>query len=148
MTCSASDQCHVAGTCDPATGQCSNFGFVSQYKKGATVPTGETEFQFQVATMNFHSTSYDWLTVSGARAQYKGTGTVNGTGSYGFMLTAIDGDVSGGGGIDKFRIKIWDNNNGGLIVYDNQLPSGTCTDTSDTATPCTAIGGGSIVIHK
>src|SRR5262249_46395141 len=23
-TCSASDQCHVAGTCDPTTGQCSN----------------------------------------------------------------------------------------------------------------------------
>ena len=24
VTCSASDQCHVAGTCDPGTGQCSN----------------------------------------------------------------------------------------------------------------------------
>ena len=24
VTCTASDQCHVAGTCDPATGQCSN----------------------------------------------------------------------------------------------------------------------------
>jgi len=25
------------------------------------------------------------------------------------MLTAIDGDVTGGGGADRFRIKIWDN---------------------------------------
>src|SRR5216684_665797 len=24
VTCTASDQCHVAGTCDPATGMCSN----------------------------------------------------------------------------------------------------------------------------
>src|SRR5262249_56238133 len=24
VTCTASDQCHVAGTCDPATGVCSN----------------------------------------------------------------------------------------------------------------------------
>src|SRR5262249_28128771 len=24
VTCAASDQCHVAGTCNPATGQCSN----------------------------------------------------------------------------------------------------------------------------
>src|SRR5207247_7101915 len=24
VTCTASDQCHVAGTCDPATGQCSH----------------------------------------------------------------------------------------------------------------------------
>lgn len=35
-----------------------NFGFVSKYNKGASVPTGNTEFVFQVANMNFHSTSY------------------------------------------------------------------------------------------
>ena len=58
--------------------------------------------------MNFHSTSYEWLVVAGARAQYKGEGTINGSGNYGFMLTAIDGQINGGGGVDKFRIKIWD----------------------------------------
>ena len=30
----------------PLTGK-GNFGFTSQYKKGATIPTGKTEFQFQ-----------------------------------------------------------------------------------------------------
>src|SRR5262249_15766599 len=49
-----------------------NFGFVSKYQKGATVPTGDTEFQFQTAGFNFKSTSYDWLVISGAKAQYKG----------------------------------------------------------------------------
>ncbi|MBI3328391.1 MAG: hypothetical protein HYZ81_17025 [Nitrospinae bacterium] len=77
-----------------------------------------------------------------ARAQYKGVGTINGFGPYGFMLTAIDGQISGGGGTDKFRIKIWDKARGDIIVYDNQLGD------SDTAEPITVIGGGSIVIHS
>ena len=75
------------------------------------MPTGETEFQFQVGNLNFHSTatSGSWWRRQGA---VQGLGTINGTGSYGFMLTAVDGQVNGGGGMDKFRIKIWDKNNG------------------------------------
>jgi hypothetical protein len=117
------------------------FGFVSKYKKGATVPTGITEFQFKVANLNFHSESYEWLVVAGARAQYKGTGTINGEGTYGFMLTAIDGGIKGSGGVDKFRIKIWDKISS-MIIYDNM------SGASDDANPTTVISGGSIVIHK
>ena len=115
------------------------FGFVSKYQKGANVPTGQTEFQFKVANFNFHSTSYDWLVVAGAKAMYKGTGTINGTGDYKFMLSAIDGQLNGGGSVDKFRIKIWDSSS---IIYDNQLGA------DDNAEPTTAIAGGQIVIHK
>ena len=61
-----------------------------------------------LADVNFHSESYQWLVVAGARAQYKGAGTFNGVPGYGFLLTAVDGQVNGGGGMDKFRIKIWD----------------------------------------
>jgi hypothetical protein len=129
---------------DPSLVGKANFGFVSKYQKGAKVPTGETEFQFQVANFNFHSGVYEWLVISGALAQYKGTGTVNGSGNYGFLLTATDGQVSGGGGADKFRIKIWDNDAGGAIVYDNRLGS---SDDINSANP-QAIAGGSIVIHK
>jgi hypothetical protein len=117
------------------------FGFVSKYQKGATIPTGETEFQFKAGNLNFHSSTYQWLVVSGARAQFKGTGTLNGSGQYGFLLTATDGQVTGGGGVDKFRIKIWDANG---VVYDN-VPS--APDTLDSANP-QVISGGSIVIHK
>lgn len=63
-------------------------------------------------------------------------------GVYPFLLTAIDGQVSGGGGTDKFRVKIWDKGNGDRIVYDNQTGAG------DAADPVTVLGGGSIVIHK
>ena len=118
-----------------------NFGFVAKYQRGANVPDGQTEFQFKVGNLNFHSTIYEWLVVAGARAQYKGSGTINGAGNYGFMLTAIDGDINGGGGVDKFRIKIWDKNGGG-IVYDNQL------NAPDSSEPSTVLAGGSIVIHK
>jgi PKD repeat protein len=117
------------------------FGFVSKYPKGKTIPTGNTEFQFHAASMNFQSTNYEWLVVSGAKAQYKGNGTINGAGNYGFMLSAIDGQVSGGGGTDKFRIKI-SNKTSGILVYDNQLGA------VDDAAPTTVIGGGSIVVHK
>jgi PKD repeat protein len=127
---------------DPSLTGKANFGFVSKYKKGATVPTGNTEFQFKVADLNFHSDTYQWLVIAGAKAQYKGTGTINDEGNYGFMLKAIDGDIKGGGGVDKFRIKIWDKDTNDEIVYDNQLGD------SDDADPATVIGGGSIVIHK
>lgn len=116
------------------------FGFVSKYLNGATVPTGNTEFQFKAGALNFSSTSYEWLVISGGRkAQYKGFGTINGSGNFRFMLTAIDGDQPGGGGQDKFRIRIWSDVNG--LIYDNQL------NAPDSDDPTTVLGGGSIVIH-
>jgi PKD repeat protein len=117
-----------------------NFGFVSKYQKGATVPTGNTEFQFRTADFNFSSTSYDWLVVAGARAQYKGEGTINGAGEYGFMLTAIDGNLLGGQP-DRFRMRIKDSSND-AVIYDNQMSE------PDGSDPTTVLGGGSIVIHK
>ena len=116
-----------------------NFGFVSKYKKGATEPTGNTQFNFRAASLNFHSSAYQWLVVAGAKTKFKGSGTMNGTGTYGFLLTATDGQLSGEG-IDTFRIKIWDAATG-TIVYDNQMGDPDDADAVD------AIDGGSIVIH-
>ncbi len=44
--------------------------------RGATVPTGETEFQFKAANLRFQSSTYEWLVVSGARAQFRGSGSI------------------------------------------------------------------------
>jgi len=115
---------------DPTLEGKANFGFVSKYKKGADVPTGNTEFQFKTANLDFHSTSYDWLVVTGADyAQFKGAGTINGEGVYKFMLWIGDGDP------DTFRIKIWEEDDTGneTVIYDNGLDQ--------------AIGGGAVVIH-
>jgi parallel beta-helix repeat protein len=125
---------------DPLLTGKATFGFVSKYKKGAQTPEGQTEFVFKVADLNFHSSSYDWLVVAGAKAQFKGTGTINGAGNFGFMLTAIDAELTPSTEVDKFRIKIWDKVTDEL-VYDNQIGD---TDDADLTTE---IGGGSIVVH-
>jgi hypothetical protein len=59
---------------DPSLTGPATFGFVSKYQKGATTPTGQTEFQFKVAGLNFHSTSYEWLVIAQSKALYKGEG--------------------------------------------------------------------------
>jgi len=130
-----------AYTANPTMTGKANFGFVSKYKKGATVPDGETEFQFTAGNLNFHSSSYEWLVIANLKATYKGVGTINGAGKYGFILSAIDGDKKP----DTFRIKIWEFNKGNNpegMVYDNLI------NQPDDADPTTTLGGGSIVIHK
>jgi hypothetical protein len=121
-----------------------NFGFVSKYKKGSQVPEGSTEFQFHAGNLNFTSTSYNSgsLVVATFKAIYKGVGKINGMGNYGFMVSAVDGQATNGGGVDKFRMKIWDKNNGDVVVYDNNIGA------DDNAPAATALGGGSIVIHE
>ncbi len=114
---------------DPSLTGKATFGFVSRYHRGATVPDGQTEFVFKAGDLNFHSTTYDWLVVTGSNyARFKGTGAINGSGPYKFMLWAGDGP-------DTFRIKIWLEGSDGTEtpVYDNGHDQG--------------IGGGSIVIH-
>lgn len=122
-----------------ATGT-ARFGFQSKYARGATVPSGSTTFKFRAADFEFDSTSYEWLVVSGARAQYKGTGVIkNRAGTFNFLLTVIDGDQPGGGGLEKFRIKISDSAG---VIYDNQMGA------ADSADPSTVIASGHIVIRK
>ncbi len=120
---------------DPAVTGRANFGFVAKYKKGRSVPDGQTEFMFTAGSLNFHSTSYDYLVVNkgSSRAQFKGTGTINGAGEFKFIIWATDGDVRGDGP-DTFRIRIWDDSNGiETVIYDNG---------SDQA-----LSGGNVTIH-
>jgi len=125
---------NISGCPSGPTGKAS-FGFVAKYKKGANIPDGQTEFVFKAAGLNFHSSSYDWLVITGSDyAKFKGTGTINGMGDYKFMLWA--GDGTGTDGADTFRIKIWEEDESGneTVIYDNGMDQ--------------AIGGGSIVVHK
>ena len=119
-----------------------NFGFVSKYLPGQHIPTGNTEFQLKVADLNFHSNEYEWLVVAGKKAMYKGNGTINNQGNYEFRISAIDGNLQGGDGKDKFRIKIWDKDNQNIVIYDNMIGYDENSD------PTTMIGGGNIIIHK
>lgn len=120
-----------AWVADPGLTGRATFGFVSKYKKGADIPTGATEFQFRTADLNFHSSSYEWLVITGSdHATFKGVGTINGQGEYGFMIWAGDGEL------DTLRTKIWSEDEDGAetVVYDNGFDQ--------------ALGGGSIIIHR
>uniref|UniRef100_UPI001431D333 T9SS type A sorting domain-containing protein n=1 Tax=Maribellus sediminis TaxID=2696285 RepID=UPI001431D333 len=130
-----------ASTWYPTATGVASFGFVSKYVKNKVNPDGNTAFKFQAGDIDFKSTEYDWLVVAGSRAKFKGWGKINGEGEYGFMISAIDGDLKEKGDPDLFRIKIWDRYSE-EVVYDNEL--GTEID----ADPTTTLMEGSIVIHS
>ncbi len=123
---------------DPSLVGKATFGFVSRYQNGATTPSGNTEFNFQVGNLHFHSTRYDWLVVSGAKVRFKGSGTINGAGDFAFLVSAVDGALNGSA--DTFRMQISDKTTG-IIIYDSEMGSG------NGAPATTVLGGGSIVIH-
>ncbi len=120
-----------AYTPDPALTGKAEFGFVSKYQQGATVPSGHTQFVLQAGGVHFASTGYQWLVVNqdGTNAQFKGTGTINATGSYTFMVWAAGATSTSPA---TFRIQITDNVTG-AVVYDNGVGQ--------------AIGGGAILVH-
>ncbi len=120
---------------DPSLTGKATFAFVSKYKKDASEPVGDTQFQFKAADMSFSSSSYEWLVVTGSDyARFKDFGTINGNVDpfgqpYRFMVWAKDGTP------DTFRIKIWYEEAGvEKIVYDNGVRR--------------PLGGGSIMVHS
>ena len=129
-------------------------------------PTGQTRFLLDSADLRFESTGYDWLNVQGERAQYQGSGSLNGAGGYKFRVTLIDGAKDGAdeandndndrgnahiashadSAADRLRIRIWhlDAAQGANVVdYDNQLD----THTEGTANEGTASASGNLAVH-
>jgi outer membrane lipoprotein-sorting protein len=83
--------------------------------------------------------NFDYLAISGAKAQYKGSGKIKGDqAGYSFIMTVIDGALNGTG-TDKIRLKIF-NKNTGIVIYDSQPGA------SDAADPTTVVGSGSTVV--
>ena len=115
--------------------------FVARYPGRADVPMGRTEFHF--GNFHFQSGAYEWLLVAGSTARLRGTGTINHSGNYGFLLAAAEGERKGSPA-GTFRIKIWDINNENDendVVYDSQRGA------EDRAEPTTLLGGGNIIVH-
>ena len=122
-------------TANAAASGKASFGFAVNYKN-ATNPKGETQFEFKVGNFEFNALNFDYLVVSGAKAQFRGTGKITGGQSgIGFIMTVIDGEFDGTG-IDKIRMKVY-NRNTNAIIYDNQPGA------SDADDPITAIGANS-----
>src|SRR5680860_84496 len=78
--------------------------------------------------------------VNNDQAIFKGTGTINDQGNYNYIVSFIDGDITGDKTLDLFRIIIWDEND--QVLYDNQ------NGDIDAARAVEQIGNGSLTIHK
>ena len=52
-----------------------------EVQEGRT-PDGQTEFQFQAGNLNFHSEAYSGSSCPAHKAQYRGTGEINGVTGY------------------------------------------------------------------
>ena len=74
-------------------------GFNAAYPSAtATAPTGQAVFNFTAANLSFASLSYKWMVVSKPYVWLRGTGTVNNVSGYEFLIAAVDGQLTGGGG--------------------------------------------------
>jgi hypothetical protein len=118
-----------------------HFTFDARFPSDGTVPNGTVKLWIPGGELNFESTAIEMLVVSGNRAQFWGTGTLNGAPAR-FRITAIEGQASGhGGAADAIRIELWDAS-GATLVYDTQ--PGAAQDAPVT----TEIDGGNIKINR
>ena len=106
------------------------FGITAKYED--QTPTGKASMEFKAANFEFESTSVTILVTSNGKATLRGTGTVNGAGSYTFLATGID-DAN-----DTIRFQIKDSSN--TIVYDSQQGA------TDTTNPTASVTG-QVIVH-
>ena len=99
---------------NPSLAGRADFDIKSKYDTTAGVPTGSLSFRI-AGGPHLVSTAHRWLVVAGTRAQYTGTGTLDGVAGHTFTVTALDG---GRRGPDLLRVQIW--SPAGDLVYDNQ----------------------------
>ncbi len=132
-SCTLTDACAIRGR--------AQLEFTAKYRDGESEPRGHLVFRFACDELELYSSSYEFLVVDGARAQFQGSGTINGEGNYGFRTTVIDSRLDPSTSKDLFRMEIWDRADGNLVVYDNSrgLEPGTG--------PISPVFGGRIVIR-
>jgi hypothetical protein len=104
-----------------------------------TPVSGVTTFSMLLPTFSFTSLSVQSLTITGPNAKYRGTGRVNGSSGFSFLMTVVDGQRPGGGGFDRLHLKVWSTGSG-AVVYDNE------PTVPDTANATARITAGTIAI--
>lgn len=124
------------------------FGFVARRAGAPGLQERKATLRFRVANLTFESDACDNLAVAGARAQYKGGGTLNGAGGYRFLLEAV-GAAAGPAQASRgrLRMKIWHvdaRSKAEVVDYDNQAAIATVAAGSEGS----AVASGSIVIRQ
>jgi hypothetical protein len=136
----------------PDKGGTAYFGFNAKQHVGDTVPTGETNFRYRPGNLDFHSTSYEALVVTvtpdpatSDKAEWWGSGTINGTGDYCFKVNVTDAGEPGKN--DSFRIRIWQKVTGTTCSVPAAVPPLLLYDNGFATQSETTLGGGNIQIH-
>jgi hypothetical protein len=139
------DMCTYSNRCANKAGT-ANSGFDAKYPDSSSPPEGSTQFTFSEGGLAFYADNYDWLVIVGGWAQYGGIGTVNGSGQYEFVVTAIDAEVDNYFGVesDRIGIKIVDLADG-MVVFDTALSPEASTELFGTVP---TVGGATVKIHK
>jgi hypothetical protein len=109
--------------------------FGLSYKYQGTVPTSDRQFtmNFNNANLLFNATTISSLVISNSMATLTGTGTINGSGSYNFLVTGVNGG--------DIRIQITDPSNNNNVIYDTQPGAAAI------ATPTTSVTG-NVIAHN
>jgi len=95
-----------------------HFSFDAKFQTDEAVPNGTVTFRIP-GSMSFESTAIQMLVVAGNRAQFWGTGTLNGVPAR-FRITVVDGQATGtDGALDAIRVELWDAA-GTTVLYDTQ----------------------------
>ncbi len=111
-----------------------NVTFGLTYKYQGSLPAGVRQFSmdFKAADLSFSATTVSSLVIFNGKATLVGTGTINGTGAYDFLVVGVNHD--------GIRIKITDPSNGNIVIYDTQLGA------PNTAIPTTPVIG-NVIVH-
>ncbi|HEX4824011.1 MAG TPA: choice-of-anchor Q domain-containing protein [Candidatus Polarisedimenticolaceae bacterium] len=123
---------------DPAFAERASLAFVSTSSHTVSPAGGELELDLHREGFKFHASGFTSQTIANPGAQLRGNGTVNGAGTYKFLLSTLSFDGTGAGPT-AVRLKIW-NAATGAVVFDTQ------TGAPDTAIPTTSLGGTSPVV--
>ena len=117
------------------------FDFNASYRRASSVmPSGKTNITIKGKSFKFVSTSYSWMIVKGQTAFLEGSGTVNGKGDYG-LLVSIQNEPWYISNSDMLRFKIW-NKATKEVILDTQ-PS-----EADSAPAKTLVKGSIFIINQ
>lgn len=126
-----------AVTNNPSASGTVDFGFRVEYVNGTTSPSSQDIIlNFPEGNISFISTGYQWLVVSGSKATFKATGSLNGIPGHTILVSAIDQGLGQNRGVIRVQIK-----NGTNTIYDTQ------PGTAETTDPTTPISRGKITVH-
>lgn len=118
---------------DPSTGHRIMFGVSSKYQD--TLPTGNVSVTIKETGFDFSSSIISSLVTANGKATLRGSGTLNGSPGYSFLITGIDSSQTGG---QTIRIQIRDSSD--TIIYDSQ------PNVSDDSDPTTSVTG-RVIVH-